>query len=159
MNHARGVANTYIDVGYCQNDEVLQAPWYSRSEPYTYIGRLQDVDILWMRTRFPLQTAQFAGVAMFCGTAQAWEWNNFPTAGNIDKIVTGIVRDINGNPVSGATVYLFNTSTKLLVDTQTTGPDGVYKCGDPNNTTCFAVGYLAGSPDTTGATPNNLVGS
>ena len=138
-------------------DQSIQEASYRNTEPYTSIGRQQDVDILWQRSSFPGQES--APNNIFDGMHQYWEWCFPPSGCCVRKVVSGTVVDVNGNAVSGATVQLFNTATGALVDTQTSQADGSYKVGDPNNVASFAVGYLSGSPDTTGATVDTLTGS
>lgn len=139
----------------------LQEAWYSRNEPNTSIGRLRDVDILWTRSSFPGQTPGNNGFNGLNSVHQLWEWSGAGSASgcHVRKVITGSVQDSSGNAQVGATVYLFNTATGLLVDTQVSVGAGNYVVGDPNAVACFAVGYEAGSPDTTGATVNTLTGT
>lgn len=140
--------------GFNNNLEDLQEPAYRATEPYTAVGRLQDVDILWQRSSFPGQTSQ----SIIDGFHQYWEWCWPSTGCHVPKVVSGVVRDCAGVPQAGATVQLFNTATGLLVDTQTSAADGAYQCGDPNAVACFAVGYLPDTPDTAGTTLNTIIG-
>ncbi len=79
-------------------------------------------DVLWYRTKVPSSQSGInsTGAGILDAAPQAWEWNCPLTGCHVRKVVTGFVRDVNGAAVSGATVYLFNTSTGLLVDTVTT---------------------------------------
>ena len=144
--------------GLNQNDDVLQGSNYSANEPATTIGRAQDVDILWTRSTFSKSFSAGSDGAEDC-MSQRWEWYWPLTGCNVRKVVSGVVKDSNGDPVSGATVKLFNTATGLLVDTQTSAADGSYSCGDPNNVASFAVAYHTGSPDTAGTTVNTVAGT
>lgn len=142
-----------------QNDDSIQPADYRVSMPQmTGTGNLlRFTDVLWTRSRFPMQFPNgFNGLE---NAPRYWEWNWPPTGTRVRKTFTGIVEDRNGTPVPNATVKLFNAATGTLVDTQTTASDGRYRCGDPNNVACFAVGYLTGSPDTAGTTINTLTGS
>jgi Carboxypeptidase regulatory-like domain len=142
------------------NDEILQPPDYRFTLPGSIEGKLSEVDIDWPRSSFPQQaTAVGGGFTGLDGMHQNWEMDFAPLGAHVRKVVRGVVYDAANNPVSGATVRLFNTSTGVLVDTQTTAADGSFTCGDPNAVNCFAVAYLAGSPDTTGLTVNNLTGT
>lgn len=144
------------------NDDSVQRSDY-RTSPPEMTGAGPDFrysDILWARVSFPAQlSGNSNGFAGLDSAHQHWEWNFPPTGCHVRKVITGIVKDSSGNPVSGATVMLYNTTTGLLVDTQTSQGDGSYKCGDPNNVASFAVGYKTGSPDTAGATVNTVTGS
>src|SRR5579863_3145453 len=134
--------------GNAQNLDVLQPPDYRNSPPqmYAWSNDLRDTDILWPRSKI-LGAGGQDGVGSGQGGVldavnQQWEWNFPPTGVHVRKKVSGQVLDSNSNPVSGATVQLFNTSTGLLVDTQTSAVDGSFTCGDPNATNCFAVADL-----------------
>ncbi len=156
-----------IDVGNCQNDfsGVQIAEPFSPNAPQMtgWANMLDLVDPLWTRTNMPGATGQ-DGIASGQGgilqaDCQRWEWAWPPTGCHVRKLVSGVV--INGttrNPVSGATVRLFNTATGLLVDTQTSGSDGSFTCGDPNAVNCFAVADIAGSPELAGTTIQELTG-
>lgn len=155
-----GGANRLFTPGFNGvNKESLQRVDYSTLEPYTDIPRLQDADILWTRSAFPQMYSSGAELCAENSMSQNWEWYWPPTGGHYRKVVSGIVKNSSGQPVSGAVVQLFNTATGLLVDTSAvTGSDGVYKCGDPNGVPCFSVGYLTDSPDTAGTTVNTIAG-
>lgn len=158
-------ALTPMGVGQSQNDDVLQPPDYRNSLPQTrgWMDQLRDTDVTWTRTSTLGSGGQDGIVAGAGGIMQAdcqrWEWNFPPTGCHVRKVISGVVVDSGGNPVSGATVKLFNTATGLLVDTQTTASDGSYSCGDPNAVNCFAVADLAGSPETAGTTIQALTGT
>ncbi len=157
---ARGPGGVCILDGYCKNDDVLQPVDYRTTLPQTRDGIDRFTDVLWTRTSFPSQVTNVGnGFPGLDSAHQLWEWNFPPTGCAVRKVVSGTVKDSNGAAVSGATVYLFNTATGALVDTQTSDADGSYRCGDPNNVASFAVGYKTGSPDTTGATVNTVAGT
>ena len=149
-----------IQVGLNINDDSVQPADYRTTLPQSAEGNALYSDVLWPRSSFPGQiTGACNGFAGLDSAHQQWEWNLPPTGNHTGKKITGIVRDSNGVAVSGATVWLFNTSTGLLVDTQTTAADGSYTCNDPNAVACFAVGYLTGSPDTAGVTVDTITGT
>lgn len=148
-----------LEPGVNFNDDILQSPDYSRSEPYTAKGRLQDVDILWTRSSFPSMFSDSNRVSAEDPMTQRWEWNWPPTGCHVRKKVIGVVLNASASPVAGATVMLFNTATGLLVDTQTSAADGSFTCGDPNAVNCFAVADIAGSPETSGTTIQELTGT
>ncbi len=141
-----------------RNDDVNQEPAYRQTFPQTRDGLLQEVDVLWVRSSFPTQS-HGNGFNGSDAAHQNWEWSWPPTGVHVRKVISGAVQNSSGVAQAGATVYLFNTATGLLVDTYTSDGDGGYRVGDPNAVACFAVGYEAGSPDTTGATVNTLTGS
>ncbi len=154
-----GLIGRQIDVGINKNNEAVQAATYRASEPDTLMGRMQDVDMLWTRSSFSQMYSDSNKASPEDCMGQRWEWNWPPTGGHYPKVVTGIVKDSSGTPVTGAVVQLFNTATGLLVDTSAaTGSDGVYKVGDPNAVASFAVGYKTGAPDTEGGTVNTVTG-
>lgn len=145
------------------NDDAIQQPDYRTTYPYSRDGLLQEVDVTWTRSSM-LGSGGQDGIVSGAGgilhaDCQRWEWNFPPTGCHVRKVVSGVVRNSSGVGVAGATVQLFNTSTGLLVDTQTTASDGSYTCGDPNAVSCFAIAYLPGSPDTAGTTVNTVAGT
>jgi hypothetical protein len=141
--------------GWGQNKDIIDPVQYRRAIPGVY-GAWPEivVDALWPRSNF----APSSGNPIISPAPQLWEWNLPPTGSHVLKVVSGLIYDENNNPVSGATVKLFNTSTGVLVDTQTTASDGSYRCGDPNAVACFLVVYKAGSPDISGTSLNTVLG-
>jgi hypothetical protein len=109
----------------------------ARPSRITTIGRQQDVDIAWPRSSFLQMFSDSNKVSVEDSMGQCWKWYWPPTGCHVRKQVKGTVIDADGNPVSGATVLLFNTATGQLVDTQVTASDRSYSCGDPNQTTCL----------------------
>ncbi len=147
-------APTITGEKYNVNDDVLQPPDYRRSFPMCAVGLDRDSDVLWTRSSFPSQLN--AGYPME-SSHQLWEYNlEMPTGVNTRRIITGTIFDANGNPVSGAIVQLFNTSTGALLDTQTSDTNGIYYVTDPKNANAFVVSFLSGLPDTFGTTEQNL---
>lgn len=128
------------------------------SEPYTpnapqmtgWANQLNLVDPLWTRSDF---------LSSGLLTASYWEWEVRPTGLHRPKLLSGVVYDLNGAPVSGATVWMFNTATGVLVDTQITASDGSFTCGDPNAVNCMLVAYKAGTPDLSAVSSDALTGS
>lgn len=75
------------------------------------------------------------------------------------KFLKGVCRDVSNNPLSGVIVQAFRTSDDTFAgyEVQTRG-DGSYNL--PTNfpgVAHYAVAYLAGSPDRSGATVNTLI--
>lgn len=151
--------------GVCMEDlsgSQLPEPYSPNAPQMTgWANLLRDSDVVWTRSSFPSQAsaATSNGFGGLDGVHQQWEWNFPPTGVHVRKKIAGKVVNASGAAVSGATVQCFNTSTGLLVDTQTTLVDGTFVCGDPNNTNNFLVGFLSGSPDTFGTTDDNLTGT
>jgi hypothetical protein len=147
-----------------RNDDILQEPSYRTTMPGTRIGRDRDADVLWIRSSFPNQIGVGGnGCNSLDSAHQEWEWDIHPTGCHVRKKVTGIAYDFNGKAIPSAVVQLFNTSTGLLVDTQTADGAGNFTVEDPNNTTNFMVGYAAGAAkdggDEAGTSVNTLTGS
>lgn len=72
--------------------------------------------------------------------------------------ITGITRDAEGNPASGVTVYLFDTTTgtPVLMQTATSDGSGLYSFTVVQGSSYWVVGYRNGTPDKTGATLHTL---
>ncbi len=153
-----------MEQGYMRNDDSLsQIPEpYAYSPPQTtgWGNLLRDTDILWPRTSFPGQngTANGNQNGVIDGTHQYWEWNWPPTGVHVRKKISGVVVNASSVPQSGVTVSLFNTATGILVDQQISASDGSFTCGDPNNVNCFLVADVAGSPELSGTTIQELTG-
>jgi hypothetical protein len=74
--------------------------------------------------------------------------------------IVRIVKDRYGNPLAGAEVYLFDTDTKTLQATTTTGSDGIFRFpGHGAGQQHFAVLFSGTSPRRAGVTPDTLVGT
>jgi hypothetical protein len=147
-----------IEPGWHQNDESLQSADFRTTKPLTSDGNDHFSDIIWTRSSFPAMFSDSNKVSAEDVMAERWEWYWPPTGCHVRKKVIGKVLNASGAAVSSATVMLFNTATGLLVDTQTSAPDGSFTCGDPNAVNCFAVADLAGSPETAGTTIQELTG-
>ncbi len=162
---ARAAVGGRIEPGRCMNDGTLQPADYRTAPPQmsAWMNQLRDSDVLWTRSSQLGAAGQNGTPSGQGGIIQAdcqrWEWNFPPTGCHVRKVVSGVVLNASSVPIAGATVNLYNTATGLLVDTQTSQADGTYTCGDPNATNCFAVAYLAGSPDTAGTTLNTITGT
>jgi len=73
--------------------------------------------------------------------------------------VTGIVKDVNSNPVSGATVWLFRASDKAYMGADVTGDDGAYEIMVPNGVDeFFLVAFKDGVPQKVGSTYFDVTG-
>lgn len=138
-------------------DDSVQPADYRRTLPYTYEGSDREVDVIW--TRSARLGADYSNdPKVWDNMPTRWEWCWPPTGQRTPKKISGITKDSTGVPIGGVTVLLFNTATKLFVDTVVSDSAGAYQVSDPNNVTCFEIGYLSGSPDTEGSTKNNLTG-
>lgn len=148
------IGTTLLGFSYGKNDDSIQPADYRFSLTNCYeTSDSEMVDVAWTRSSFR------GGMGAAIENMQnVWEWNYPLTGQHNPKKVSGITKDSTGTPIGGVTVLLFNTGTDLLVDTVVSDSTGAYELADPNNVACFVVGYLAGSPDTTGATKNNLTG-
>jgi hypothetical protein len=150
---------TYTQIsGYFEcygNDDSIQPPDYKYSFQFSTPS---EPDFLWPRSRF--MGADYVNYPQLWNSAPLfYEWNILPTGQRNRKHISGQTVNSGGGIVPNATVWLFNTATGLLVDTQTSDSGGNYIATDPNNVTCFAVGYLSGSPDTAGVTVDTLTGT
>lgn len=157
INNSAGTEVGLIGSTYGWNDDSIQPAEYRKTLPYSYEASDREADVMWPRSR--RVGADYANIApIWDNMPNRWEWCWPPTGQRTPKKITGITKDSSGNPTGGVTVLLFNTAANLFVDTVVSASDGSYQTSDPNNVTCFEVGYLSGSPDTTGATKNNLAG-
>ncbi len=155
-------ATPVVDSGLGANPELDAVPNQGYKTD-TYREQLfNTIEAQWRRSGFGGGLGMQASAAIQDNMSQMWDWSVYASPGqgtHVPKKVSGQVIDSNNNPVSGATVQLFNTSTGLLVDTQTTGAGGTYVANDPNATTNFANAYLSGSPDTAGTTIDTISGT
>jgi hypothetical protein len=87
------------------------------------------------------------------------EWTKVNKGVHARRLVSGFTRDLTGAILGGVTVDLYDTPTKTLVDTVISDAGGYYVAGTPYATNCFAVAYLAGTPDVAGTTVNNIAPS
>lgn len=72
--------------------------------------------------------------------------------------LTGVTRDSRGRPLGNVVVEVYDTGNESFLGDTTADSDGNYTVTLSSSTSaCFAVGYLAGSPDVAGTTLNNLV--
>jgi len=73
--------------------------------------------------------------------------------------ITGTVKDAYGNPVAGATVWLFRTNDKTFIDETTTNENGVYTFKVRNKyMQHFIYAHKEGTPNIFGATDKNITG-
>lgn len=80
--------------------------------------------------------------------------------GNARYLISGVTRDVNGNPLGGCTVKLYTTVDDVERYTTVSDGAGNFSFSVPSNGwTWYAVAYLAGSPDVAGTTVNTLVGA
>jgi len=149
-----------ISAGANWSDEI-QPTDYRRSRAGSIVAdQDREADVLWPRSSFPGQnTPNGVQNGILDAAHQYWEWTQPPSGVSVRKKVSGVTRNTAGTPIGGVTVWLFNTATGLLVDTQVSDSSGNFTCGDPNAVNCFAVGYLMGSPDTSGVTVDTLSGT
>ena len=75
------------------------------------------------------------------------------------QLISGVTRDLNGNPLAACTVKLYRTYDDSVHEVVTSDANGNYTFSaivDGSN--YYVVGYLPGSPDVAGTTVNTLVG-
>lgn len=70
--------------------------------------------------------------------------------------ISGVTRDSTGAALGNCQVQLFYTPTDTLVNEVTSDASGNYSFRVGPNIACYAVAYLAGSPDRAGTTVNTL---
>lgn len=71
--------------------------------------------------------------------------------------ITGTVVNGANTPVVGATVDLFESSTRRYISTTTTDANGVFVFKPPHNgTTYMVLGDMPGSPELAGCTIRNI---
>lgn len=93
-------------------------------------------------------------------TGGPWGWLDTVGGGTHRFIITGVTRDVNGSPIGGATVTLFQTTLQLMVDQIVSDPNGNYQVSSPYYPDAhFIVVYKTGSPDVFGTTANTLIGA
>lgn len=71
--------------------------------------------------------------------------------------LSGVTRNLRGQPLGLVTVDIFDTATNTIQGTTVSDGGGNYTVTLNTGANCFAVGYLAGSPDVAGTTLNTLV--
>jgi hypothetical protein len=74
-------------------------------------------------------------------------------------LVTGVTQDLNGNPLGGCTVKLFNTANDTVSQQVVSDGSGNYSFIVDKTLKWYIVSYLAGSPDVAGTTVNTLAGA
>lgn len=74
------------------------------------------------------------------------------------KKIFGVTKDLNSAPLGNCVVSLFFTLGGIFYQQITSDASGNYSFQVQPSTNYFAVAYLAGSPDVTGATLNTLQG-
>lgn len=77
----------------------------------------------------------------------------------LSPVLTGTIRDLNNNPITGFTVKLYDSSTDAVVDEVLCDSNGVYVFHNPGAGPFYARAYRVGSPDLAGTTDNNRVPS
>lgn len=113
--------------------------------------------LLWPRSRM-IGEGAVAGEAL-APQPPAW-WGVMPDEGGNQSMpaIRGFALDSVGDPVEGATIQGFVTSTDLHVGRETTSKvDGAYELRTTYPlTNHYIVAYKAGSPDIAGTTVNTL---
>lgn len=71
--------------------------------------------------------------------------------------LSGVTRNLRGQPLGGVTVDIFDTATNTFQGTSVSDGSGGYTVIIGTGSNCYAVGYLTGSPDVAGTTLNTLV--
>lgn len=89
-----------------------------------------------------------------------WEWpySNMLPGNQTRKIIRGVTRDSTGNPLGNCTVNVFLTATNAFETTVTSASDGSFSAPVGTTGQYYCVAFLAGSPDSAGATDSNLTG-
>lgn len=76
-----------------------------------------------------------------------------------DYYISGVTRDLNGNPLGGCTVTLYRTSDNSVAAIVLSDGSGNFRIASSSSLTHYIVAYLPGSPDVAGTTLNTLVGT
>lgn len=71
--------------------------------------------------------------------------------------ISGLTIDINGAPVAGVTIKLFNTATDTLVQQTVSSSTGAYSFIADKTQSYYTVEYKVGPPDIYGSSANTLV--
>jgi len=82
----------------------------------------------------------------------------FHSTSDIIYKISGVTRDAAGNAVGNCIVDLFYTRDDVKAATVQSDDSGNFTFLIGPNLQCYAVAYLAGSPDVFGTTINTLVG-
>lgn len=92
--------------------------------------------------------------------ATYFEWNDtqYPAAPGF-KVITGVTRDRQGNPLGGCTIKVVRTTDDVVEGTTTSNSVGGYAAGVLTTGNYYLVAFLSGSPDVEGVTDNNVTGS
>ena len=72
--------------------------------------------------------------------------------------IAGTTRNASGSALGNCTVDLFRTADDSVAARTQSDANGLYSIVASSEVTHYAVAYLAGAPDVTGATVNTLVG-
>jgi hypothetical protein len=134
--------------------------WQRRS-PKTWLDRQRWVS-LWPSTRIAggdVAGMGYAPVQADLGVSGAYEPFSCDGAGTQSiKFVQGRCEDVSGNPIAGATVQGFVTSTDAFTGEVFSGVDGSYAVPTQNpGVAHYVVAYYPGSPDLAGTTVNTLI--
>lgn len=113
--------------GILPNDDRAQMPSYS-SAP-----QRMGPDVLWDRSG--MLSSSGAGFWGNLSIGDVWDYQSWATVtaavGQRRDGITGITRDINGNPIGNVTVKMFDKLTDLLVDTVTSDANGNFTATTP----------------------------
>jgi hypothetical protein len=91
-------------------------------------------------------------------TLSTENWSLYVTY--VQYAVTGIVRDgTTGDPIEGATVWLFKTSDKSYIGTDTSDVNGAYSIVVPDGVTAYFVRAFKDGSNVFGTTDDDLVGA
>jgi hypothetical protein len=86
-----------------------------------------------------------------------WGIQQRVSGSSLRKEITGIAYDVNEDPISGATVLLFVTSTRAFLESVTSDANGRYTILIPYDSTQY---FLAGfGTDVSGVTDDTITGA
>lgn len=116
---------------------------------------------LWPNRPFLIPGDWSNPIMQFFDAPDYWTFDPQPTGTSTKKLIAGYTRNAAGTPVGGVTVKAFRTTDDVLEQTVVSNNStnvGYFEIYVSTTGNHYLVGELAGSPDTSGATDNNLAG-